>query len=882
MQTQRQTPPKWATYLLSRFHPEDTLEEVEGDLEELYAYWLQKSGKPWADLHYGFSVLTVLPPFVRRRKKKEYYETSNLAIIMLRNYFKIAFRTLLQHRLNSSLTIMGLALGLACVLLILLHVKDELSYDKGFANADRIYRINMENIGETNRRWTATSPVLAVEMQKEIPAIQTIARFNRPYPDRVFSYKASSTSDVKQFEEKRGFYADSTVTEAFDLPFIKGNPKTALAQINAIVLTEDMAKKYFGNEDPIGKYLQDDLDKRPFMVTGVIENFSFPTHLSFDYLISMSTIYTPENQQRLSNRTWSGFYNFVVLNKNVTKLSVEAKMPDFMIKYYEANGEKRQDILKSRKMYLQPITDIHLHSHFEKEMGPNSDILYIYIFSIVAVLILLVASVNFVNMATAQAFNRMKEVGVRKVLGARKLELIKQFLGESSLMTLIAAAIALLISILALPFYNDLTAKSLSIWTLFTPVNIMTMVGIVVLISLIAGMYPAWFISNFEPISSLKGKKLMGSSVTIIRKGLIVFQFVVSVFMIFSTIVVYQQMKFFQNKKLGFEQEQVVAFKLYGDMRDKVSTIRNELLKNASITQVGLTSSLPGDRIGMDMLSLPEKPKEGLQMRLMFADENLLPLLKINLKSGRNFLTKAEGAPATFIINEAAAKVLKLKSPVGEKLIFWDQPGEIVGIAKDFHFASLHNAIEPLVLVNIPREATYFLMKVKGEGLSETIQAAQQTIARVSPNSVFSYSFLDEKIEHLYDSEQRVGNIMKVFAVFAIFISCLGLFGLSAYVAQLRTKEIGIRKTLGASVSGVVFLLSKDFLWLVVFATIIAFPLGWWAMTQWLEEFAYAIDIQLWMFAIAGLSAIAIAVLTISFQSIKAALLNPVKSLKIE
>ena len=876
------TPPKWAQYILTRLHPEETLEEVTGDLEELYTYYYQRSGRFLANLRYCFSVLTVLPPFVRRRKKREYNQPSKLGLAMLRNYFKIALRTLLQQRLNSSLTIVGLALGLACVLLIILHVKEELSYDKGFASADRIYRVNMENIGETNRRWTATSPIMAVEMQKEIPAIQTIARFNRPYPDRVFSYKASSTSEAKQFEEKRGFFADSTVTEVFNLPFIKGNPKTALKQADAIVLSEDMAKRYFGDEDPIGKYIKDDLDNHLLMVTGVIENFSFPTHLSFDYLISMSTIYKEPVQDMLKNRTWSGFYNFIVLNKNVTRAEVEAKIPDFMVKFYEANGEKRPDILKSRQIYLQPITDIHLRSHFEKEMGPNSDILYVYIFSAVAVLILLVASVNFVNMATAQAFSRMKEVGVRKVLGARKQELINQFLGESTLMTLLATVIALLICLLALPFYNDLTAKNLSFRALFTPDNMLIMAVVVCLISLVAGMYPAWFISNFEPISSLKGKKIIGSSVTLVRKGLIVFQFVVSVFMIFSTVVVYQQMKFFQNKKLGFEQNQVVAFKLYGDLRNKVSTIRNELLKNTSISQVALTSSLPGDRIGTDRLVLPEKPEEDISMRLMLADENLLPLLKIDLKSGRNFLKQPEGAPSTFIINEAAAKVLKFKNPIGQKMILWGRPGEIVGVAKDFNYASLHSAVEPLVMVNFPQEATYFLMKVKSDNLSETMQAAQNAIAGISPNSLFSYSFLDEKMTHLYDSEQRVGNVMKVFAVFAIFISCLGLFGLSAYIAQLRTKEIGIRKTLGSSVYGVVVLLSKDFLWLVVIATIIAFPLAWYAMSKWLKEFAYAIDIQWWMFAIAGLSAISIALLTVSYQSIKAGLLNPVKSLKIE
>ncbi|RRB11908.1 ABC transporter permease [Larkinella knui] len=798
---------------------------------------------------------------------------------MIRNYFKIAWRNLLRYRLNSTLTITGLALGLACGLLIILHVKEELRYDKGFAKADRIYRINSENIGEKSRRWAATSPILGIEMKQAIPAIQTVVRFHRPYPDRVFSYTPAG-HEPRQFEEKKGFYADSTAVDVFDLPFVKGDRRTALKQQNAIVLTEAMAKKYFGNDEPLGKLIQDDLDKRPLTVTGVVSDFPFPTHLQFDYLISMTTY---ADKESLTNRGWSGFYNYVLLNSQVSRSDVEQRIPEFMVKFYEAKGENRNEILATRKTHLQPITEIHLHSKLEKEMGPNGDILYVYVFSVAALFILLVASVNFINMATAQAFNRMKEVGVRKVLGARKEQLLKQFLGESFLLTLTASVVALLVFWVAIPFYNEFTAKNLHFSQLVTPSNGLIMLLLAGLISLVAGLYPAWFISGFEPVTSLKGNRSPVSSVTLVRKGLIVFQFAVSVFMIFSTIVVYRQMRFFQNKKLGFDQEQVVAVKLYGrEMHEKRNTIENELLKNPAITDVALISVLPGDRFSTDMITPVGKAGDASQMRFMWADEHTLPVLKIGLKTGRNFVRKTNNAHFPIILNEAAVKALKLTEPIGQKLVSYGDTGEVVGVVNDFHFASLHTAVEPLVVVQYPDQANYFLLKIHGDKLPETVQFARSTLSRLSPESLFSYTFLDEKLARLYDSEQRVGHVLNVFAVFAIFISCLGLFSLSAYAAQLRTKEVGIRKVLGATVSGVVILLSKDFLRLVVIATLLASPLAWWAMGQWLNGFAYAIEMEWWMLALTGVLTVAVAVLTISFQSIKAALMNPVKSLKSE
>ncbi|GAB4021173.1 permease prefix domain 2-containing transporter [Spirosoma koreense] len=883
-------PPRWADRLLEWFVAPHLLEYVQGDLHEVFYRQVKHVGLARARRAYVWAVLHCLTPFFRKhkpivalrptRRRAEYPNPATTD--MLQNYLRIAWRNLLRYRVNSTLTITGLALGLACALLIILHVRHELSYDKGFSKAHRIYRITQENVGETNRQWAATSPILGVEMQQQIPAIEQIARFHRPYPDRVFSYLPPDGAS-RQFEEKGGFFADSTVVGMFDLAFVKGDPQTALKQTNTIVLTEAMAKKYFGDAEPLGKVLLDDLDKRPLTVTGVVRTFPFPTHLQFDYLISMATWYGSTDKETQQNRGWSGFYNYILVNDHTSRSALEARIPDFMVKFYEAKGETRKEILASRRLPLQPITDIHLRSKLEKEMWPNSDMTYVYVFSISALFILLIASVNFVNMATAQAFARMKEVGVRKALGARKGQLVNQFLGDSFLLTLVSALLGLLVFRFALPLYNALADQQLQFSQLFTPTTVVMLLLLTVLVSLVAGFYPAWFIASFNSVNALKGNKNTAPSVALVRKGLIVFQFAVSVFMLFSTIVVYRQMQFFQTKDLGFDQEQVVAVKLYGpDMLKNTHTLEQEFRRNSAITSVARTSTLPGDRFSTDMLSVLGRSEAVGQMRFMWADEHVLPLLQIGLTAGRNFRPKPDGAPLSFILNRAAVQDLKLASPIGQKIVTRGDTGEVVGVVDDFHFASLHTSVEPLVIVQYPNLTNYFLLKIKGHQLTQTLQFARSTLARVSPGSIFSYTFLDEKLNHLYDAEQRTGNILNVFAAFAVLISCLGLFGLSAYTAQLRTKEVGIRKTLGATVSGIVVLLSKDFLQLVVVAILIASPLAWWVMSRWLNGFAYRIDIEWWMFLLAGVLAVLVAVFTVSFQSVKAALSNPVKSLRTE
>ncbi len=872
-------PPRWADRLLAWACPPELLEEMQGDLHERYAEHRWERGETYARRQYWRDVLGFLRPYFLKRKPNPYPTLSHTD--MLRNYFTIACRSLLRYRLNSVLNLTGLSLGLACSMLILMHVKEETRYDKGFPDAGQIYRLNVENLGLNTRRWAATSPVLATEMARHIPEVGTVARFHRPYPDQVFSY-APPAGEPKRFEEKQGYFADSTVVSVFGLVFSQGDPRTALREPDAVVLTEETARRYFGSEDPLGKTIHDDLYKRPLKVTGVLRPFAFPTHLHFDYLLSMATFYKYAPKDMLENRGWAGFYNYLKLAPGVSRAAVEAKLPGFMVAFYEVAGEKKDAILTGRRLVLQPVTDIHLHSKLEKEMGSNGDAMYVYIFMVAAGCILLVAAVNFVNMATAQSFKRMKEVGVRKALGAHKGQLVGQFLGESLLLTAVAAGLSLLLCNLALPFYNDLTGNQLRFAELFTLPHLAALGVGVVLTGLAAGIYPAWFVAGFNPVHSLKGQKSRGTSVALVRKGLVVFQFAVSVFMIFGTVVVYQQMDYFRRKNLGFDREHLVAVKLYGDLHNHADAIRNELGKHTAVAGVARISTLPGDRFGNQMLVPLADPDKALQMRHLWVDEHALATLQVQIKQGRNFTKRLEGAGATFILNETAAAALQFDNPIGKKMIAGGDTGEVIGIARDFHFASLHNTVDPLVVILKPWDTNYLLLKVKGDDLPATLRFAETTLKNLSPQSLFSYTFIDDKLNQLYASESRMSDVFKVFAAFAVFISCLGLFGLSAYAAQLRTKEVGIRKVLGASVPGVVLLLSREFLKLVGLATVLAWPVAWWVMNRWLDGFAYKIAVSGWVFVLSGVLALLVALFTVSFQSFKAALTNPVNSLKSE
>ena len=738
-----------------------------------------------------------------------------------------------------------------------------------------------ENIGENARHWAATAPQLGEEMQQSLAGVEHRARFQRPYPYQLLSYVPSGGSP-RQFEERGGFYADPESIEMFDMQFVQGNPKIALSQKNAIVLTEGIVEKYFGDENPIGKTIQDKTRGLNLTVTGIMKDFTHQTHLQFDYLVSMSSI---ENYHELSHphyRGWAGFYTYVMLKDHSALASIESKMTDFMVKFYEPTGETRAESIASRKLNLQPITDIHLRSKLEKEMSANSDITYVYIFSTVAFLILLLAAVNFINISTTQAIERIKEAGLRKVVGASRFQLIQQFLMESFIVTILATGLALILLRLTIPLYENLTSRHFNMLDYLTLPNLSFVLFLLISISLLAGIFPAIIASKSHPISAIKNR--VGSSLTVnkFRNSLIVFQFVISIFMIVSTTIIYGQLDLFHNKDLGFDKEQVVAVTLYPDIRKHHQVLTNNLIKNPAIENLSISSRIPGQRIGTESYKTLPNSNEGVtesSTRLMYADENFLTALSIPLKEGKGFMKSDQ---KEFLLNEAAIKNLGLTDPIGKRICVGGNEGEVVGIVNDFNFASLHSPIEPLIIQYSSQPGNYLLVRIYPNRFKETLTFIKDNINSVSEGSVFNYEFVDDRLNTLYESESRISAVFRVFTILSILISCLGLYSLSAYTAKLRTKEIGVRKVLGASASLISGLMLKDFVKLVMIAFVVASPLVYFTMQQWLQNFNYHIEIQWWVFAFAFIVILAITILTISYQSIKAAVANPVDSLRSE
>jgi len=733
---------------------------------------------------------------------------------MLKSFFKIAFRNLFRQKAYSLFNLVGLSLGIACGLLLTLHIKQELSYEKSFSKHDRIYRM-------VSTEWSKSEPPLAGELMKYFPEIKSTARF-----------AARGTQVVNTMfntqSESKGFYADPSVVDMFDMKTISGNPVKALTEPYSVVITKSMAQKLFGKKDPISqKIILSDEDEA--YVKAVIEDFPSNSHIKFDYLSSMSTLYKNLPPVWANNRGWEFGWTYIQLNKENDVIKVQKKLKDFYAKFFDGMGTKEEILESAAKARLQPLTAIHLGSDLIKEMGPNSSIIYIYIFIVVEALILMIACVNFINLFTTQALKRLKEVGLRKLLGASKRQLVLQFMGEAFILTILAGILAIIIYQVSLPFYNNITGRQVTLWEIFKPGNFIILSGIVILVGLISGLFPALFISNFKPISSLKAGRTPKSTAIYLRKGLVVFQFVVSGLLIISTVLIYQQMQLFRNTKMGFDKDQVLIAKLYGKFKEKLITnpdvLKNEILKNPDIITVGKASNIIGDDLSVESVTPTDAPldKQYPSVKVMRIDENYIPALNIQLKEGRNFSTEFNDS-ASFIINEKAAALLELKNPLSNTIVnnTIHLKGKVVGVIKDFHFASLHHQIEPLVLQYAPQWTGTLLVKIKAGKTTETIQFLKTKIAEISPNTLFSYGFLDEHIAGLYSKEDNMSGILKVFATLAIIISCLGLFGLIAHATETRTKEIGIRKVIGASVGNLISLLSKDLLALVLLGNLIA------------------------------------------------------------
>lgn len=813
---------------------------------------------------------------------------------MFRNYFKTAFRNLLKNKFYTSINIIGLAAGLATCLLILLYVLDELSYDKYNANADRIYRVNNEIKFGGNYFDLAQGPALmGITMVREFPQVEQYTRL-RWYGS--FLVKKGN----ENIQEGRVGYADSTLFDVFTLPVLAGNPKTALKETHSLVITEKIAKKYFPQDaasnisNIVGKTMLIN-DTGNYKITAVIKNIPTQSHFNFDVFVPMIENGGSNDDNWLSEN-WN---TYILLKKNADVKQVEAQLNPLMDKYVgpQLKSVINQDINEFKKSggyvraSLTPLADIHLHSNKLGELEGNGNAQFVYIFSAIALLILLIACVNFMNLSTARSSNRAKEVGVRKVLGSLKKNLVQQFLTESLLISFIALIFAVLIAWLLLPYFDELAAKDIHSSALFHPKMLLSLVVLMLIVGLLAGSYPAFFLSSFQPIDVLKGKLAAGFKRSWLRNTLVVFQFVISIILIFGTVVIYNQLNYIHSKDIGFNRQQVLIIQHTDALRDQATTFKNELLQISGVQSATMSGYLPVNYNRSNDAFFPSStldPKTGMSMQNWVVDENYLPTLDIKLLQGRNFSKQFLTDSTAIIINEAAAKFLATKDVLNKKLYEIKDINtktldewHIIGVIKNFNFSSLRDVVTPLAL-KLGKDNGNISVRINASDISNVLSQIKNKWKTIAPLQPFDYSFMDEDFNKLYTTEQRTGQIFITFAVLAILIACLGLFGLVTYAAEQRTKEIGIRKVLGANVANIVTIISKDFLKLVLVASIIAFPVAWWAMNKWLQDFAYRVNIGWWVFALAMCIAVLIALITISFQSIKAALANPVESLRTE
>ena len=786
---------------------------------------------------------------------------------MFKNYLGIAWRNIRRHKGYSFINIAGLAIGMACSLLILLWVQDELRFDRFHENGDDIYRVIQDiKFSDHDTTWAITQGPLGPSLENDFPEIMRAMRFTWR---RMFL-----TAGDKKFEEILGM-ADGSIFEMFTFPLVKGDPSTALNDPYSIILSEEMAEKYFPGEELLGKIIQAD-SRFDFRVTGVMKNIPRRSHLQFDFLIPF--IFGRELQYTVDKWNNSQFLTYVQLQKGTPASLVIQKISGYL--------EGKPTIEKDAKLNLQPLKKIYLYPGLEFEQVAQGDIRYVRIFLLVAFFILFIACINFMNLTTACSAGRAREVGLRKVSGAHKSQLIRQFYGESLLLTGIALLFALILIHFLLSPFNKLTAKELSFDLFGNPWILAGLLGITFLTGILAGSYPALFLSTFQPASVLKGPLSSGSRGKGFRKVLVVFQFSLTIVLMIATVFVYRQLNFMRNYKLGYDKEYVVCMGMRGEIRDKFDTVKSELLRRPEILGVTACSNLPtyGYTFSNSLWRWEgQNPKEEILMRGVFVDVDYFEVLGLKIRDGRSFRQEPdpENNPV-FIINEEAARVMGLNEPVGQWLANGDTKGTIVGVVADYHFTPLREKIDPLILIYHPPQSRILFAKLKSDNLSSTIGHIEEVWKRFAPGREFRYRFLDEALDNLYRAEQRIGTIFQDFSLLAIIVSCLGVFGLASFMAERRTKEIGIRKVLGASVSGICFLFSKDFMRCVLISNLIAWPFVYFIIYKWLQGYAYRIGIGVLPFLGTGLLVASIALLTVAYHSIRSARTNPAEAIRYE
>jgi putative ABC transport system permease protein len=877
-------PPKLAKFLLKILSSSERDGAFRGDIEELFYDRTECQGYRRSKRWYWWEALKSIPGFIR--------ESIRWRMTMLGNYLKIALRNMKRHKGYTFINIAGLAVGIACTIFILLWVRDELSFDRFHENADQIYRVvfsTSEDGSPTNANGAfGVGPALKRDFA-EVTEIVRLRKMGQGVK-RYVGYKD------KKYYELRFFFSEPTIFTVFDFPLVKGDPDKALDEPNSIVLTEEVARKYFGNEDPMGKIIEadpyNDGELMLFRVTGIAKNVPRNSHFHFDFLASYSTLKEDTDE-------FSGFYQhftYVLLRDRSLVEFLDPKLLDFLHRNWRMNPWYT--------ISLQPLLDIRLHSRLKSEIEPTGNILYVYIFTAIAVLVLSIACINFMNLASARAIKRAKEVGIRKVAGAKRNQLVLQFLGESFLLSVFSAVAAILIVIMALPLFNGLTGKGITLLSLTNPSFVLGIVAITLAVGFIAGIYPAFFLSSFQPMQSLKSRFGYSFSGTALRKGLVIFQFALSVGIIFSTLIVHKQMKFIQSRNLGYDKEQIIVIPLNKDLRQNYEGFRNELLKYPGIENTATSSWVPTR--GSGHLSFWVEDHEEILSQVIYGiDKEFVSTYGLRILAGKNiqhlssyglkFLSgkdiqhlSSDSATSEFLVSELTTQEAGYFSPqeaVGKSVTEYSGQfrGHIVGVVNDINIYSLHQEPYSIIYAVTPiKNHNYLSIRMLPQNISDTISYIQKTWQKMVPSYPLDYFFLDASFEQMHLADKKMGEIFSVFSILAVLVACMGLFGLAAYTAEQKTKEIGVRKVLGASVPSIYILLSREFLKWVALANILALPVAYYAMHRWLQNFAYRIMIGWEIFLVSAGVALAISVVTVSFQSIKAALTNPSDSLRYE
>ena len=812
---------------------------------------------------------------------------------MLRNYLKIAVRNITKQKGYSFINIFGMAVGLTCAILIITYIQNELSYDRFNKNADRIYRVTREwfnNNGESNFHLARVAPPIGPLLKNDFPQIvKEEVRFLQD--DNVF-LEINNNPVV----ENRFFWAEQSVFKIFTIHFIEGDPETALKEPLSLVITKSAAGKYFGDIDPLGKTIKY-RHEYDLKVTGVIQDVPENSHFHYDFLASFITLYNPKaiGRNELENNWGSNNYiTYLLLPEGLPIEQLENKIPAFMDKYvgqyYIRNNVKPPPfpLHKLTTLHFQKLTDIHLTSHLTTEIEPNSDIDTVYLLGAVALFLLLIGCINFMNLATARSAKRSKEIGVRKVMGADKGQLIKQFLGESMITVFISLFFSLIMVELTIRPFSVFMERDLHFNLIGNLPLAAVVLGITLFVGLVAGIYPAFVLSSFNPVKSLHDKQLF-SRKSSLRSVLVVLQFVISITLLISMGVVYLQMQFVQNKDLGYNKDHLIILPSSGKIKDNLDSFKSQLLLNPNIKMVATSRLVPSNMLlnSWGGRIYKEGKVEPLSFRLAVqeVDYDFIDTYQLKMVAGREFSKKyATDDSAAFILNETAVKQIGWTNDeaIGKRMNYGGNDGRVIGVVNDFNFETLHNEIIPIIFLITNRGNNQVTVRISGKDIPATLSFLKSKWAEYKPGYPFDYEFLNQKLNSLYRKDQKLGSAFGIFALIAVIIACLGLFGLASYTSEIRTKEIGVRKVLGASVSNIVLLISKEFMWLIIIANIVAWPIAYYAMSKWLGEFAYATGINIWLFISAGALALFIAIMTVSYQSIKAALQNPVKSLRYE